>query len=181
MISTIPAIKKVLLYSILIFCLVLVICYCIGLRINVTPSIALGLYVTVDQPIAKGDYVEFCPPIKEPFITAQRRGYIAYGLCPGRLGKLMKKVVGVQEDQVSITSEGVNVNNTYVPYSQLRIADAYGRLLPKLYPQQFQLQPSELFLMSDTTDTSFDSRYFGVIRTASVLNVVRPLFTWSTP
>lgn len=173
--------KRILVFSMLVFSVAVVICYCIGVRINVTPSIPLGLYVTVKQPITKGDYVEFCPPVEEPFILAQKRGYIAYGFCPGRFGKLMKKVVGVTGDQVVMTHAGIRINNEHVPFSKPRLADASGRTLPKIYPQQFKMQKSELLLMSDTTDTSFDSRYFGVINKSNVLNVIKPLYTWGAP
>jgi len=41
-----------------------------------------------------------------------------------------------------------------------------------------RLAPSQLWVMSDTNGRSFDSRYFGPIDRAWVMEVVQPVMTW---
>ena len=63
-----------------------------GARINITPSIALGLYWTSSQPLARGAYVQLCPPRSEIFALAKIRGVLSAGWCPGDYGFLMKRI-----------------------------------------------------------------------------------------
>ena len=60
--------------------------FALGLRVNTTKSIAVGLYRMTDAPVAKGEYVIFCPPQSALFDKAKRRGYIGPGFCPGDYG-----------------------------------------------------------------------------------------------
>lgn len=44
-----------------------------------------------------------------------------------------------------------------------------------------RLRANELFLLSETSDASFDSRYFGPITVDRVIGRARPLWTWAQP
>ena len=48
-------------------------CFAVGLRINTTQSIPIGLYRITDAPVAKGEYVIFCPPQSVLFDEARAR------------------------------------------------------------------------------------------------------------
>jgi conjugative transfer signal peptidase TraF len=152
--------------------------YAMGARINTTRSIPLGLYRTSSAPIAKGAYVLFCPPPAAVFDEAKQRGYIGAGVCPGGYGYLMKRVLAAKDDAVTVTDEGVRVNDDLLPLSAPRKADAAGRPMPRFQADRYLLGPAELLLMSDVSGTSFDGRYFGLIDEVQIRAVIRPVIIW---
>jgi len=149
-----------------------------GLCINTTPSIPIGLYAAEDSPVTVGAYVIFCPPQSPVFENALRRGYIEPGHCPGTYGRLMKKVLAAKDDVVAISERGVEVNGTPVPHSTPQSRDAHGRPLTAMYMRPTTLTATQLLLMTDRSEQSFDARYFGLVERAQVLSVIRPLITW---
>lgn len=149
-----------------------------GARVNTTKSIPMGLYWTTRAPIAKGAYVLFCPPPGALFDAAKARGYIGAGFCPGGYGYLMKRVVAVTGDTVTVSDEGVRVNGNPLARSAPRKTDAAGRSLPGAPPVCQRLGQTELLVMSDARPTAFDSRYFGPLHRAQVKTVIKPILTW---
>jgi conjugative transfer signal peptidase TraF len=82
-------------------------CGSLGLRINISPSLPMGLYVTTADASAK--LVEFCPA--EPFATLSRvRGYRAPGTCGDGADPLLKPVVAKAGDVVEVSALGISVN-----------------------------------------------------------------------
>lgn len=147
----------------------------IGIRINTSPSIPVGIYWMTQRPIQVGEYVIFCPPNRPVFQEALARGYIHAGFCPGGLGYMMKKVVAARGDTVSFTANGVQVNGEHLPYSKPKKRDASGRELSCWRVNHVALNESELLLMTDQSVLSFDARYFGPINKTQVKAVVIPL------
>jgi conjugative transfer signal peptidase TraF len=154
------------------------ICYVIGARINTSRSIPLGLYWTSGAPVEKGAYVMFCPPSTAVFYEAKKRGYLAAGFCAGDFGYVMKRVLGVANDAVKLTDGGVLVNQHLLAFSAPRPSDFFGRPLPRYEPRSFNLTESQLLLMSDVSETSFDARYFGPVDRAQIRSVIVPVLTW---
>ena len=152
--------------------------YGAGIRVNTTPSIPQGVYRISDAPIERGAYVIFCPPNAAVFDEARKRGYIGAGFCPGGVGQMMKKVLAAKGDRITVRDDGVRINGDIVPLSVPLNADGAGRPLPRYHPTGEPLPPAEFLLMSDVTDKSFDSRYFGPIHATQIRGVLRPLFTW---
>lgn len=152
--------------------------YSAGARINTTQSIPVGLYWTSGQPVAKGAYVLFCPPEANVFAIAKARGYIGAGYCPGGYGFMMKRVVAVKGDTVSIADDGVRVNDVLLPLSVPLRMDKAGRVLVRFGSNRFCLDRSNVLLMSDVTGASFDSRYFGPIDRSQIKTVITPVITW---
>lgn len=153
-------------------------CYAIGVRINTSPSIPLGLYWTSSQPMTKGAYVLFCPPQVGVIAEARARGYLSSGFCPGDYGYMMKKISAVKDDTVVISDTGVSVNGTLLPFSAPLNEDKAGRPLPRYQSANFVIGNSELLLMSDRSGTSFDGRYFGPVNRAQIKTVIVPVMTW---
>ncbi|MBL8075591.1 MAG: conjugative transfer signal peptidase TraF [Nitrospira sp.] len=149
-----------------------------GLRFNTTRSIPLGLYLMSNDSIEKGAYVLFCPPERSEFDLAKERGYIGAGFCPGGYGYMMKKVLAAHNDVVSVTDDGVTINGTLMPASQPFEADPMGRPLPRFRITDHVLAPTELLLMSDTNNRSYDARYFGPVRRMHIQSLIYPLWTW---
>lgn len=155
-----------------------VIFYVAGIRINTSESIPIGLYWITKHPFQKGEYVLFCPPQKPIFQKALTRGYIHSGFCPGGFGYMMKRVLATYGDTVSINPFGVWVNNQFVSHSMPYPKDGQERPLPKLHLHQYPLKNSELLLMTDQSELSFDARYFGLIEQSQVKAVIKPVLTW---
>ncbi|MBV8634295.1 MAG: conjugative transfer signal peptidase TraF [Burkholderiaceae bacterium] len=153
-------------------------CYAAGMRVNTSKSIALGIYWTSAEPVRKGAYVLLCPPQVGVIEEARRRGYLAYGFCPGNYGYLMKKVFAVAGDTVDIGDAGVSVNDLLLPFSMPLKHDTAGRPLPRYQASHFVIGNSELLLMSDASSTSFDGRYFGPVNRSQIKTVIVPVFTW---
>ncbi|NOT13381.1 MAG: conjugative transfer signal peptidase TraF [Methylococcaceae bacterium] len=164
----------VLLSSIFLLCGVV---YVVGLRINTTPSIPVGIYRLMDEPLTKGATVYFCPPRTSVFDMAKDRGYLSAGFCPGGYGHLMKKILAAKNDFVAIGKDGVQVNGRLLALSEPFQADGAGRALPE-YEAAWVLGRDEFLLMSDSNNSSFDGRYFGSINRQHIEGVLRPIFTW---
>lgn len=148
-----------------------------GARINTTRSIPVGLYWVSDAPISHGAYVFFCPPNTAVFSMAKERGYISAGFCPGDFGFMMKRVLAAKGDRVVIDDAGVFVNDQRLAHSTVLQKDPAGRVLPR-YSTEYTLSESELLLMSDVSDISFDARYFGPVERSQIRAVIRPIITW---
>ena len=166
--------------SIVLICLIAIggICLVVGIKINTSESIPLGIYRSSEEPVEKGDFVLFCPPPDPVFKMAKDRGYLAGGLCSGGYGYMMKDVVGISGDIVAVDDDGVRVNGILLPESKPQKADPAGRLLPHFQADSYSLGRSEVLLMSDVCSLSFDGRYFGPINRLQIKTVILPVFTW---
>ncbi|MCU7927531.1 MAG: conjugative transfer signal peptidase TraF [Candidatus Thiodiazotropha sp. (ex Dulcina madagascariensis)] len=158
--------------------LLAVIAWSIGIRINTTVSIPLGVYITADEPVSTGSYVIFCPPDNAVFTEAKSRGYIGAGYCPGDYGYIMKKVLAAKNDVISVSDQGVIVNGHKVPLSMPLRADGANRSMPYFRTDDYALPDQQLLLMSDVTGLSFDARYFGPVNIGQISSVIHPVITW---
>ena len=150
--------------------------HAIGFRINLTESIPIGLYrITSAAPI-KNAYVIFCPDDRQSFRLARDRGYIDHSLYCNGYGYLMKKVVAVSGDTLSVTSEGVFVNHMLMPYSKPKLQDGMNRALPQLQVMNYQLQKDEVMTMTSQSEWSFDGRYYGLVHTRQIKGMLTPIW-----
>ena len=158
-----------------------IVSHTIGIRINTTRSIPVGLYRTSNAPVGKGAYVLFCPPQysnDDAFELARERGYIGAGFCPGGYGYMMKRVLAVGRDVVDFDVDGVRINGKLLPLSAPLAADKAGRPMPICQNCSVTLDDSQVLLMSDVSATSFDGRYFGPVKRAQIQSVITPLIIW---
>ncbi len=103
---------------------------------------------------------------------AGRRGYLPSGVpILKRIGAVAPQSVCVREQVVLIDGEVAAGTRTH---------DGARRPLQS-WQHCRPLAGGELFLLSDTSPVSFDSRYFGPITTSAVLGIARPLWTWNAP
>lgn len=149
-------------------------CGWVGLRINASPSLPVGLYMTSAKPEA--NLVEFCPA--EPFASfAISRGYRERGACRDGATPLLKPVVARAGDVVEVSGQGIAVNGRLLPNTAPRVADTHGRALVPWPFGRYVVAPETLWVASSYEARSFDSRYFGPIPTSSIRDHVRPLLT----
>lgn len=156
--------------------------YASGARINRTNSLPQGIYWLVDKEAERGDIVSFWPDGSEPFRIARERGYIIPGQYlnqgDGGYAPLMKKLVGLPGDVVSITDDGIFINGQLIPNSIPLACDNIGDPLPVLRLSDYTLHESEVLLVSDYLPRSYDARYFGVQDKRQILDVLVPVYTW---
>jgi conjugative transfer signal peptidase TraF len=155
--------------------------YAAGFRVNTTPSMPLGVWRIEPHTAAlhPGDVVTFCPPDTAVFRAATERGYVPRGGCASGVEPLLKPVVAVEGDVVTVTPDGVAVNGSPIPGSAPLVRDTAGRPLRPLPPGDYRLASGELWLLSTYTPRSWDSRYFGAVPAASIVGVARPV--WLVP
>src|SRR5512143_555275 len=74
-----------------------------GYRINLTPSMPLGIWrMVAASEYARGVVVAVCPPVDAPFLPR--------GSCPLGMQPLLKQIVGVPGDVITVTPAGVSIN-----------------------------------------------------------------------
>jgi conjugative transfer signal peptidase TraF len=156
--------------------LLLCVSIAVGLRFNGTQSIPMGVYWVVGKRPQKGDLVFIDLPRTPIFAMAKERGYLDVAFSPAQ--HLLKRLVAIAGDRVTINSAGVEVNGARLANSAPMTKDAAGRPL-RFYPlQNYVLGPDEALVMSDYSSTSFDARYFGPMKATTMESVVIPILTW---
>lgn len=168
---------SIFLLGILIAALLLVV---MGFRINLTDSIPIGLYRMTGIKNLKNAFVIFCPEDKPAFQHAIDRGYIDSGLCPGNYGYLMKKIVAIKGDKISVTDKGVYVNHQLLPFSKPISVDEMKRPLPQWRTTDYQLKEDEILTMTSQSAWSFDSRYYGPVHTGQIKGMITPVWVKAT-
>src|SRR5947209_13975027 len=93
-----------------------------GLRVNHTHSFPLGVYRAVPKAPAVGDLVFFRPPEDPVFDQALSRGYIGRGGFT-RYEQMLKRLVAVAGDRVTIDDAGVTVNGRRIQNSKPMAVD----------------------------------------------------------
>ncbi|MBV6467429.1 MAG: hypothetical protein PGMFKBFP_02786 [Anaerolineales bacterium] len=137
---------------------------------NPSDSVPVGWYRITPAParpdaLPVGSIVLATLPADAAALAAQR-GYL-----PAHV-PLLKRVGAVAPQYVCVVGNVLRIDGT--PAAELLRADRWGRPLPS-WSQCRQLADGELFLLSATNPASFDSRYFGPVRTAAVIGIAQPL------
>ncbi len=143
----------------------------VQLVFNPTESAPRGWYLIT--PAAKfrvGDYVVARIP-NEAALVAAARGYLPLEV------PLLKQVSAVAGMRVCTCNRIVYVEG--VAIARALDIDSNGRTLAN-WQECRELATDELFLLNPSIRTSFDSRYFGPVKTTAVHGAV-PLWTWSQP
>jgi conjugative transfer signal peptidase TraF len=150
-----------------------------SLRFNFTPSISLGVYRVTqvsDDGVQVGMLVVVCVPYRTAAL-ARHRGYVSTGQCPAHAEPLLKAVVAVDGDEVAVTVRGIAVNGCLLPHSKPLPLDLAGRPLSAWPQGRYNLHTDQLWLYA-SNDRSWDSRYWGPVRTADVIATASSLLTF---
>jgi conjugative transfer signal peptidase TraF len=154
---------------------VFAVCGLIGLRINSSPSLPIGLYLTSTGD--RANLVEFCPA--EPFSSlAIERGYRDPGDCRDGAAPLLKPVVAKSGDVVDYSVRGISVNGNLLSNTAPIPVDTRGRALTPWAFGRYVVQPGTVWVASSFHPRSFDSRYFGPVPASAIRDHVQPLLTW---
>ena len=139
---------------------------------NPSDSVPVGWYriAPPDAPRVGSIVLTTLPP--DAAALAAQRGYL-----PARV-PLLKRVGAVAPQEVCIAGGIVRIDG--VPLAAALLADRWGRPLPS-WQQCRRLEPGELFLLSVTNPSSFDSRYFGPVAASAVIGVAHPVWLEKRP
>jgi len=174
--------------TVLLISLFLCLCFLsanLGLYVNSSDSLQPGLYLRADlvnfltnnlpvkQKYQIGEIVAFCPPNTKIFQQAKKRNYINAGFCPGNLGIMLKQVVAINGDVITINQNGVWVNGKLLDFSKPLIIDGLNRKMQIINVENYQLKNNEILVMTNINPYSFDSRYFGVINTKQIKHKIK--------
>ncbi|WP_426009133.1 conjugative transfer signal peptidase TraF [Enterobacter kobei] len=134
-----------------------------GYRVNISNSYPPGLYRLIRDNISlhTGDMVLFCPPDGPAMQLALSRDYIKPGTCRGGFSPVIKKIMAVAGDHISLDGK-IRINGVLMPDYRVLKADSHHRPLPRL--DSLTVPPDSVFLLSDHRPAdSFDSRYYGAV------------------
>ncbi len=146
----------------------------VGLRINLTESLPLGIYRISAAPGTP--YVAFCLT-GELGEQALQRAYRPHGSCPDGGAPLLKGIVAAPGDQVTFTPAGIVVNNHLLSNTAPLYRDGAGRSLQPWIFGSTTVQANTFWVASTYNRYSYDSRYYGPINSNQVLFALKPVLT----
>jgi conjugative transfer signal peptidase TraF len=136
---------------------------------NPSESAPRGWYgVDLPRDLATGTFALIRLPDTVARLADERR-YL-----PGSV-PLLKRVAAVSGQHVCERDGVVEIDGS--PVARAKTIDGAGRRLDS-WAGCRMLADGELFLLSRTTDSSFDSRYFGPIDHTRVIGRAVPVWTW---
>jgi type IV secretory pathway protease TraF len=135
------------------------------LLINESASVPRGVYLRTDLPIAAGRLVTLTPP-------PPARAYLAT-LGAGPEARLLKRVAATEGD---VACSGGGRLTWRRGQAVALTTDRRGTRLP-VWRGCRRLACGEVLVIGDTA-TSFDSRYFGPVRSSEIRGVYREVWRW---
>lgn len=161
-------ITKLMIIGIIFFSIV----FCIKRIIyNVTDSMTKGIYVKkIISDYKKGDLVIF-------LMDKKYLKYVESSLSKNKRKKLylLKRIVAVEGDTIETRSDGVVLINGEKKGKIFKIKG----LTDKIENTRYILKKDEYYVMGDT-ETSFDSRYLGILRKKDFKSEVKLLIEEKT-
>lgn len=148
-----------------------------GYRINISNSYPPGLYQLSQgtDTYRSGELVLFCPPNGPAMQLALSRDYIKPGICKGGFSPVIKKIMAVAGDRISL-DEIIHINGVPMPDYRVLKNDSHHRPLPQL--SDLTVPPDSVFLLSDHRPVdSFDSRYYGAVPVSQIQGHIHPVLT----
>lgn len=134
---------------------------------NVTASAPLGLWRRTTGGAQRGAWMLVRLPDGVADFASRRR-YLPSNV------PMVKRIAALSGDTVCRFGGTVSVNGAVAATALAQ--DAKGRALPTWHGCR-QLGPDEVFLLT-VPPASFDSRYFGALRSANLMERITPLWTF---
>lgn len=144
--------------------------HALGVTLSWSDSMPRGAWIAKDadpRRVRPGDVVSFCPGPGQT-LRGDRGGNCAGGARP-----VLKTVAAVAGDRVELGGTGVAVNGVMVPNSAPLAFSAAG--LTRVKEGEHAVGGGQVWLMSEHSVRSLDSRYYGPVAIEQVQAVMRPL------
>jgi conjugative transfer signal peptidase TraF len=146
----------------------------VGILYNASASMPRGFWLMHPQSrdYRPGETVMACPDL-----AADQRIYLQAGFCPSGLEPVLKVIAAVAGDTVTVRDHQVEINGwTRLEYVQHEV-DGSGRPLRAVPDGTYIVPTGEVWLLAPI-GWSFDSRYFGSVKTNNLLGLMTPLWVW---
>jgi len=148
--------------------------YLSGLRWAKTPSLPRGIYRLTSNP--NDPLISFCPTGQSSKESSERRYREESWVCPDHHAPLLKPVVAKAGDTVTVSKEGISVNGAFLRNSHAYAVDGQ-KLSMHIWPSgTYTVEPGTVWVVSTFNKASYDSRYYGPVRTASILHYGHPVW-----
>lgn len=159
---------------------IVTVAYVVGIRINLTPSMPLGLYYFSSSEPKRGDIVAACLP-ENIAKEGLKRYYLFYGRCHDNSAThsmaVLKKVIAVPDDEVIVGDTEMIVNGRIYTAPQ-QSTDSNGLPITHFIHKKFYNCVTGFWLYGENNPVrSWDSRYYGGIARKNIIGVYRPLWT----
>jgi conjugative transfer signal peptidase TraF len=165
----------------IIIILFLLTLFLIGYRINLTPSMPIGIWKIKDesQKFQIGDIALFCLPIDTAIgKIVLEIGLLEKGSCPGNIEPLLKPIAAMKGDVFTLTKESVIINGINLTNTKTHATDKLGLPLPSYPRGSYQVKEDEIWLISNLHERSLDSRYFGPVKKTHIKAIMEPIWIW---
>jgi conjugative transfer signal peptidase TraF len=149
-------------------------CWLFGIRYNDSVSLPSGLYLITRSRDA--NIASFCPEGDYGRISAIR-AYRGGGSCADGAAPIMKPIAARPGDVVEVSKNGITINGKELPNTQPKKNDRHGRPLEHYPYGTYRVATDQVWVVSTYNPNSFDSRYFGPIRTSIISCRLKPLWT----
>lgn len=155
----------------IIFCIF----WIFDLRINLTPSMPLGIWRETKE-LEKGSFIAFCLP-KDNLLSSmiETREYLPRGRCSDGFAPLLKQVVATSGDKIEISKDAVSVNGKTFYHSATLSTDSKGRPMQYILRGRYIVSDNEYWVLATDHPRSLDSRYFGGIPKSSITHGMKPV------
>jgi conjugative transfer signal peptidase TraF len=152
--------------------------YSAGLHWNSTSSMPLGLWrvAPLQGAPARHQAVAVCLP-ESAAQLGRERGYLGGGDCPGQAEVLLKPVAAIPGDRVTVSDDGISINDNQVPDSTPLPRDDLGRPLKSAAKGISVVGNEEVWIISSRDPRSYDSRYYGAVRLSDIRGTANPVAT----
>ncbi len=151
-----------------------------GVRVVTTPSVPKGLWWVHRGSVERYGFVNTCLP-RTVAEYGRKRGYLDDGSCPGHAAPVMKMVIAVPGDRVTVSSQGIAVNGHLIADSLPQVKDHWGRAIPSAVAIGNSVVPDRQYWLLGLNIRSWDSRYYGPISQTGFLGIGTPVFIELTP
>jgi len=144
--------------------------YAFGVRINVSASFPLGFYLLEEGEPDRGDLVFIRPPENDVIQWGRETGVILRSI-------MLKRLYGIAGDEVSVDGDGIRINGILICNSRIIDKNPDGSSIPSI-AQSGVIPLDSVWVMSEYSELSFDSRYFGAVPSRNIQSKAKPLWVW---
>lgn len=138
----------------------------------------IGFYEQImTREIKRGDLVSVCLP-KPIAAVALQRGYLRAGNCPSEVVPVLKRVIAIPGDTITLTNSDITVNGLkyYAPFMSI---DHNKRPLQKFIHNGLYQSNHGYWIYGDNDPIqSWDSRYYGAVDRKAIIGIYKPLLTF---
>jgi conjugative transfer signal peptidase TraF len=151
-----------------------------GVRIVTTPSVPKGLWWVHRGSVERFGFVNTCLPLTLAAYGRQK-GYLDEGSCPGRAAPVMKMVIAMPGDRVSVSDKGIAVNGHLIADSLPQAKDHWGHPVRSTVPIGDSTVAAHQYWLLGMNIRSWDSRYYGPVSQTGFLGIGTPVFIEHAP